>query len=633
VTVTLKLRTRLAIAGSLLIATTVATGIWSVSSFRRVSQVVGKTVADDERTTDATSKLAGNLEREDDAMLLTLSEEATGRADLAVQRAKVTAALHHVATELDAPSEREIATQLRTDIDAYHRAVDALVARAQAPDARMQYHENVNPLLRRAVATTYQIRDRHFRSSQAVAEWARDQSTRSMEIVAAISLAALLLLIAIVYHLARVVMLPLGEMRRAVEAIRRSDFSQRVGVRRDDELGRLAGGLNQMADELEEFRRANIGEVIRAKETLEATLEALPDAVVVIDEDRRVSSENPRAREILGSAREGSLDDLRLPASTLETIDAVLRSGVAREPTVDLAKTIEVAVDGSARRWLPRIVPIKRRRGAVLVLSDVTDLVRLDEMRLELVAVASHELRTPLTTLRMTLLMLQERAAHYGDRDRDLVATAMLGIDQLSVLVDEFLDLTQIEAGQLRLHWGRVALQDLVDTCVRAVAPSCDAAEIALEVALAPGIPSSIAGDRARIAMVLSNVLSNAVKYTPEHGRIALRVAMAPDPRLVVIEVTDTGSGVPPELRERIFERFFRVEHARGGEISLAGVGIGLYIARQVIEAHGGQIRCEESADHGAQFVLTIPPEREEGRSRDRPQRVTAAPAIRRLGL
>lgn len=291
----------------------------------------------------------------------------------------------------------------------------------------------------------------------------------------------------------------------------------------------------------------------------------------------------------------------------------MLRTGVAPEPTVDLARRIELAVDGSARWLLPRVVPIKQRRGVVLVLSDVTDLVRLDEMRLELVAVASHELRTPLTTLRMTLLMLQERSTAYGERDRDLVATAMLGVNQLSVLVDEFLDLTQIEAGQLRLHWGRVALTDLVDTCARAIAPSCDAAHIALDVELAPGLPASIAGDRARLTMVLSNVLSNAVKYTPERGRIALRIAMDPDPGLVAIEVADTGSGVPAEFRERIFERFFRVEHARGGEISLAGVGIGLYVARQVLEAHGGRIRCDEGTGHGARFVLTLPREREEG--------------------
>ena len=101
------------------------------------------------------------------------------------------------------------------------------------------------------------------------------------------------------------------------------------------------------------------------------------------------------------------------------------------------------------------------------------------------------------------------------------------------------------------------------------------------------------------------------------------------DPKLVAIEVTDTGSGVPSEFRERIFERFFRVEHARGGEISLAGVGIGLYIARQVIEAHGGQIRCEESTGRGARFVLTIPPEREEERSRERAGRVAAVAALR----
>ena len=599
---TLQLKTRLALAGALLIATTVATGVWSVTSFRRVSRVTGETVAENARVTDATARLAGTLEREDDALLLVLNDPTKGNVELARQRIDADAALEQVVARLETPAS---AAHLRADIDAYQRAVDALVADAQSADVRTRYHGQVNALLRRAVATTNEIRDEHFRSSQDVAEWASDQATRSMQIVATISVVALLLLVLIVVHFARVVMVPIGEMTRAVQAIRRGDFSQRVGTRRDDELGRLGAGLNRMADDLEEFRRTNIGEVIAAKETLEATLEAFPDAVLVIGNDRKISAANPRAREGVQAKGGQALADLPVPERTRVAIDDVLRAGSAPEATVDLAKSIELTVSGRTRRLLPRIVPIAGQRGAVLVLSDVTELARLDEMRLELVAVASHELRTPLTTMRMTHAMLQERATAYELRDRELLATAMLGVDQLSVLVDEFLDLTRIEAGQLRLQWTRVSVRELIERCAKTILPACEQAGVALDVAHDPDVPASIAADGARLAMVISNLLSNAIKYTPAGGRVEVRTRTT-DGQLS-IDVDDAGAGVPPEFRERVFERFFRVEHARDTALPAAGAGIGLYIARQVIEAHGGTIRCEASTLGGARFAVTIP--------------------------
>jgi NtrC-family two-component system sensor histidine kinase KinB len=612
----LQLRTRLAIAGSLLIATTLLTGVWSVTAFRRVSRAAGQAVTDNEQVTDATARLAGALEREDDALLFALAD-AGGAAALARQRAEVAAALAQVAARIRAPDEHALAARLTADVDAYQRAADALVAAPREPDARPRYLDRVNPLLRRAVAAANELRDRHFRSSQAVAEWAGDQATRSMVIVGAISAAALALLVAIAVHLARVVVLPLGEATRAVQALRRGDFAQRVRVRRDDELGRLGGGLNQMADELERFRRANIGEVIRAKETLEAALEALPDAVLVIDPAGRVSAANPRATGALGPARGQALGELPVPPATRAAAQAALEAApdaaidAAPDAAVDLARAIELTVGGRPRRLLPRVVPIAGRGGAVLVLSDVTELVRLDQMRLELVAVASHELRTPLTTLRMTLLMLQERAAAYAARDRELVATALVGAEQLSTLVSEFLDLTRIEAGQLRLQWARVSPRELVEEAARAIAPACGESRLALAVELADDLPATIGGDRARLAMALSNLLANAVKFTPAGGRIAVRAAADAAGARVLLEVDDTGPGVPAEHRERVFDRFFRGDAAPRAEPAGApgGVGIGLYVARQVIEAHGGAIRCEASPLGGARFVVTLPAE------------------------
>jgi NtrC-family two-component system sensor histidine kinase KinB len=322
-----------------------------------------------------------------------------------------------------------------------------------------------------------------------------------------------------------------------------------------------------------------------------------------------VSAVNPRAADTLGSHKGARLGELPIPEPTREAVDAAVQSGSAPDASVDLTKSIELSVGERGRRFLPRVVPIAGQRGAVLVLSDVTDLARMDQMRLELVAVASHELRTPLTTMRMTLSMLQERAAGYAEHERELVATAMVGVEQLSAQVDEYLDLTRIEAGQLKLSWMRLSLEDLVRDVARAIAPACDQAGVKLEVEVTPGVPESIAGDRPRLATVVSNLLSNAIKHTPSGGRIVLRVSPAGD-TAATIDVSDSGPGVPTEYRERVFDRFFRVVQPGDSSLASAGVGIGLYIARQVVEAHGGQIRCSAGPLGGASFTVTIPVER-----------------------
>ncbi len=607
------LRGRFVVAGVLLVATSAASSAWSAWAFRRVGQVVDATLRDSEETTAATAALATDLEREDDALLLTLTDEVRGRRELAPARATVEAALKGVEALLTGPGERGEASRLRADVGAYHGAGDELVARAAEPSARTSYHEQVNPLLRRAVADAARIRDDHFRSTQQVAALARDQSARATQVLAGVFAATLLLSLFVAFYLARVVVFPIGELTRAVDAIREGDFDRRVTVPRQDELGRLAEGFNRMADDLTEFRRANIGEVLRAKDTLEATLAALPDAVVVIESEGLVSSANPRASEIIRAARGSSAQDVRelpVPEATRAAIHRALQ-GTITPPSVDLSKVMTVAIDHQQRRFLPRVVPVEGR-GVVLLLSDVTDLVRLDEMRLELVAVASHELRTPLTTLRMTLLMLQERAERLDPRDRELVATALLGVEQLATTVAEFLDLTRIEAGQLRLHLDRVDVSPLLARAVEGAKPAAEDARVAVALDVSAGAPRAVWGDAARLGVVLSNILGNAIKYAPGGSTIAVTADAAAHPARLRVVITDAGPGVPPQFRERIFDKFFRVEHHVGDPSEgVRGSGIGLYVAREIVEAHGGTIQCAAAeGTPGARFVLLLPVER-----------------------
>jgi NtrC-family two-component system sensor histidine kinase KinB len=632
----LGLRARFLLSGAALVLTTVASGAWSALGFARLSHVVGTTLRDTEETTAATAAVANALEREDDALLFALGGGSRGVLGLAAERAAVVDAEARLDALLADPSEREAAAALRREIDAYHTAGDALLAAAVAPavvdDGRLPrtegalpppnppdgYHQAVNPLLRRAVSAAGRIRDNHFRSTQEAAAWARDEARRSTFFVAGISLGALILSVIVSFRLARRIVWPLRELTAGADAIRRGDFDHRVAAAEGDELGRLADGFNRMAEHLAELRRANVGEVIRAKETLEATLAALPDAVVIVDPEGMVSAANDVADRWLSVAPAAPrrIDDLPLPPDAVGALRAALRGHAPEDPSLRLDRAVVVSLGGKDRSLLPRVVPVpgfsEKRHGAVLLLYDVTDLVRLDEMRMELVAVASHELRTPLTTMRLTLSMLQEGAGGLAPREREIVETALLGVEQLSTIVDEFLDLTRIEAGQLRLAWDRVDVRALVAQAARAAAPRFEEAGVAFTTTFAEGAPPVISGDAARLQVVLGNALTNALKYTPRGGSVG--IAASSGPAGLTLAVTDTGNGVPPEYRERIFEKFFRVEHHTGQDGGARGAGIGLYVSRQIVEAHGGSITAGPGRDgRGTTITIALPAERAAG--------------------
>jgi two-component system, NtrC family, sensor histidine kinase KinB len=284
-----------------------------------------------------------------------------------------------------------------------------------------------------------------------------------------------------------------------------------------------------------------------------------------------------------------------------------------------------------------------RQPALVIVFDDVTELARLDELRSELVAVASHELKTPLTTLRMNLLMLQEQNGQLPPAQQEMLQAAITGTDDLAATIEEMLDLTRIESGQLQLRRERVDLGALLDEAVRSLQPRFDDAGIVLSTHRELG-EHLVWGDAARLKLVFTNLLGNALKYTPRGGRVTValeRVEPADDNTVPELEltVTDEGPGVPPEFRERIFEKFFRVEHhvqerehppadasaassdspstsSRSLQLSrkertphggVRGTGIGLFLCRQIIEAHHGRIWCEPSpSGNGSCFTFRM---------------------------
>lgn len=614
-----RLHLRFVVAAGCLVLTTVTASVWTLVALSRLSGVVTDTVEQSESVTAVTSRLAGALEREDDAVLLILAGDNRGAQVLTTERNIVDGAVDDLFVILGPGDERELAMPLQAELRQYRAAADTVIAAGVERDALVKYHQTANPVLRRAVALTTAIRDRHFDLARDTVARARDEAVRARWAVLLITLAALLIAVVVAWHLTRTVVGPVRRLTRGANAIRHGDFSERIDVASRDELGELAGAFNQMAEDLAEFRRTNVREVVRAKNTLEATLEALPDAVVLLDGAGRVQSMNPAAVSALASAgvhEPRGLRDLRLEGLDVDAVADAIAMGRDEAPSTDLARTIRVERNGAVQRLLPRVVPVpglNPQPGAILLLYDVTDLVRLDEMRSELIAVASHELQTPLTTLRMTLLMLREASDVLPARQRELVSTSLIGVDQLTEIVHEFLDLTRIEAGELRLELEPVSLSAVVAQAVHRIEAQARAQDVSLGVAIEPNLPQ-ISADPVRMRVVFDNILSNALKYTPQGGSISIhgcseRSGGSPAGEVLSIDIIDTGPGIPPSFRSRIFDKFFRLEHQHhDGRPCARGAGIGLYMCRQIIELHGGHISCGAgSHERGTRITVRLP--------------------------
>jgi len=338
-------------------------------------------------------------------------------------------------------------------------------------------------------------------------------------------------------------------------------------------------------------------------EALTGLAEAAFDALIVVDRERRVRVMNAAARtlfqtqEAIGRsfievARQHDLDDLL--AAALSGGDV----GAGPVPALDLARQVFIG----DRPFRVRTMPLgtEARYGAVLALQDVSELQRLGRARRDFVANISHELRTPLASIRLLLDTLLHNALPDAGMQRQLLEQIAVETEALSQLAQELLDLSQIESGQVLLKLVPTPVTDLVSEPVARLATQASYKHQEIAVDVPPDLTAL--ADPQQVGRVIVNLLHNAIKFTPEGGRIGVRAAQGEGDE-VMIEVWDTGVGIAPEDLPRIFERFYRADRARGG----GGTGLGLAIAKHIVEAHGGRIWAESEPGRGATFRFTLP--------------------------
>ncbi|MCI0344979.1 MAG: ATP-binding protein, partial [Chloroflexi bacterium] len=324
---------------------------------------------------------------------------------------------------------------------------------------------------------------------------------------------------------------------------------------------------------------------------LEAVLASLAEGVIVADDRREVVLVNPAARALLSlpvGHDQQALTVLGEPGSTLASGD-------------DFPATERVIRSYSA----PVLDDGGRPLGTVTILRDATREQELDRLKSEFLTVVSHELQTPLTAVKGALeLVRDDEEGRLSRVQRRFLDTIDRNCERLVALVGDLLDLSRLEAGRVELEPRPLDAAAVIRGVVVGLSNLFDSRGIALRVVLTEDLPP-ILGDRRRVEQILTNLFSNAAKYTPTHGWV--EVAARPADRGVAITVADSGPGVPESDRALVFDKFYRGREAAGrGE---AGSGLGLAIVKSLVELHGGSVRLETGTDRlaGAHFVVELP--------------------------
>jgi two-component system phosphate regulon sensor histidine kinase PhoR len=388
-------------------------------------------------------------------------------------------------------------------------------------------------------------------------------------------------------------------VRGIVDAARRyrdGDFTPSRLEHGDDELGTVARSLDETVANL----AMRIAELARDRGRMAAILAGMVEGVIVVDPQGRLQLANDAARQML------RLDSLAVGRHYIEIIrHPAIKTLVAESLAGGTASVVELSPPRDPSRILTaRAAPSDAGGGAVgvvVVLHDITDLRRADQVRRDFVANVSHELRTPLTAVRGYLEALGESDIDADERRRFL-EILMSNTRRMERLVKDLLRLARLDAGQETLELVSCDVRELLHAVIEELRPSLEVRRQAVDIAVSPDA-THVMADPAKLHDVLRNLIANATTYGPEATRI--RVAVDRGPEQVRITVTDEGPGIPDQDLPRIFERFYRVDKSRARDPG--GTGLGLAIVKHLVELHGGRVRVENAPGAGASFTIELP--------------------------
>lgn len=365
-----------------------------------------------------------------------------------------------------------------------------------------------------------------------------------------------------------------------------------------------------MAEKLEEYNNSNVSQLLFEKKRIETLINNMSDPVLGLDEDKKVIFINQEALKILNMNEGECINNFISNLSLKNDLFKLLADSIDIEETIIEPKKqpIKIFANNKESYFEKEVLHISilptgeeetRIVGHVIILRNVTEYKEVDFAKTNFIATISHELKTPIASIKMSLQLLNNnRIGNLNEDQTQLLASIKDDANRLLKITGELLNITQIESGNIQLSIMPVDPDELINYAINAIKTQADNKEIRFEINR-PEVISMIHADNEKTAWVITNLLSNAVRYSHENS--VVYITLKEENEQVLISVRDSGMGIAPEYKDKIFNRYFRVPGTRK-----EGSGLGLSISKEFIEAQGGEISIESEIGNGSIFTVKL---------------------------
>ncbi|AOY57639.1 sensor histidine kinase [Desulfococcus multivorans] len=584
---------------------------WAVSNLVSLGKATDAILSENYRSILAAENMVDAIERQDSGILLVfLGDMENGIVQFRENEAIFLEWMARAKDNITIPGESKLIQAIESDYAIYRRAFSLLTDMGGTAERTLQtgdYQKTIYPLFTKVREGCIGLRRLNEETMYAAGAEAGRVARRAIWSTVLVAATALILVLMFSMFLAERIVRPIRHFMEASRRISAGDYAVQVSVETRDELGELAGEFNRMARQLDHYHQMNIDEIISEKNKGEAILSSIEDGLVTFDTRLKVTAINPAARRMLdlGFAERAELccRDILSDPNVCDLIQKTVAADIPPE-VPDERRIITVTRDDNALHYLFSVTAIRgpehHLSGVVLLLRDVTRLKEVERLKDEFVMAASHELRTPLTSLGMSVDLLLEHAADgLAEKDRELLQAAHEEVYRMKALVNDLLDLSRIEAGRIEMEFENVSISTLFDHVQAVFKSQAEIKAISLTSAVT-GDPPRVRADANKITWVLTNLVSNALRYVGKGGHIEL-MACRIGPH-IHLSVRDNGPGIPPEYQSRIFQKFVQIKGREG-----TGSGLGLAICKEIVRAHGGAIWVESSPGENCTFTFTLP--------------------------
>ena len=584
--------------------------IWSLVNLLDLGKASEAILRENYKSILAAENMVYAIERQDSATLLIfLGFEDQGWKQFRENEGLFFQWLGRAKDNITVEGEEVIVRIIEKEYSAYlnHIAELKSVYKSNLQKTATYYHETILPGFNAVRNACIHLREINQETMFKASEKARYFAKRAIWSMILIGGAAIGFGLGFSLILSNLLVRPVQRMMEATQKISDGNYDIEIPISSSDELGGLSNALNKMAKKLKAYYDLNIDQIVAEKRKSDAIIRSIDDGIVLVDKEFKVTEMNPTAAKALNIESSQVQNKHFLEVVKNEMLFNYMKQSVetGQSPTIEEMKNILTLGQGERQRHYQfSITPVHGKSasllGVVLLLRDVTQLTELDRLKSEFVMTASHELRTPLTSIGLSIkLLLEKTMGKLDEKEQQLLLAAHEDLQRLKNLISNLLDLSKIEAGKMEMEFENISLHTLCQNAVGVLKNQIDAKGAHFTLDLPQSLPH-VKADANKIIWVLTNLISNALRYTERGGSIRLSVEQLGP--YVHVSVTDNGPGIPFEVQSKIFDKFVQIKSDK----ALGGSGLGLTICKEIVRAHGGTIWVDSTPGEGSTFTFTL---------------------------